>query len=102
MPKLPKGVYLQRFGATVNSVTLQESGTVVFSMDALFGLPRKKSAGKSFREAIHGHYFFKQQHEVDEYVSTAPTKKRKDLKVIKQHDCCFAYMFIISVCTDVQ
>ena len=36
--------------------SLQESGTLVLSMDALFGLPHKKSSGTSYGEAVHGHY----------------------------------------------
>ena len=39
----------------------QKSGTLVLSMDALFGLPRKKAAGKSQRDALHGHLFFGDQ-----------------------------------------
>ena len=27
-------------------------------MDALFGLPRKKAAGESYRDALHGQLFF--------------------------------------------
>ena len=50
-------------------IYFQEStGTCVLSIDALFGLPRKKSAGRSFRESLHGHLFFSQQSLVDEYV----------------------------------
>ena len=41
----------------------------MISMDALFGLPRKKSAGQSFREARHGHLFFRQPSVVDEFVA---------------------------------
>ena len=52
----------------------------MLSMDALFGLPRKKSAGRSFREPLHGHLFFGDQNAVDEYVATAP-KGRKVEKV---------------------
>ena len=50
-------------------------------MDALFGLPRKKSSGTSYRDAIHGHYFFCDQSAVDEFVFTAPSRKKNDLKV---------------------
>lgn len=45
----------------------QESGTMILSMDALFGLPRKKSAGNSYRDALHG--------DLDEYVASNKTKK---------------------------
>ena len=49
-------------------------------MDALFGLPRKKAAGMSHREANHGHLFFGDQRSVDEYVSaSAPIKISKVL-----------------------
>ena len=40
-------------------------------MDALFGLPRKKAAGKSYREALHGHLFFGPQSLVDDFVSSS-------------------------------
>ena len=50
-------------------------------MDALFGLPRKKSAGNSYREAIHGHLFFGEQAVVDEYVASAFSKHKKEPKV---------------------
>lgn len=48
---------------------LQDSGSRILSMDALFGLPRKKSAGHSFRDALHGHLLFTDQRSVDEYVA---------------------------------
>ena len=38
-------------------------------MDALFGLPRKKAAGKSFRDPLHRSLFFGDQCAVDEYVA---------------------------------
>ena len=42
-------------------------------MDALFGLPRKKSAGKSVREPLHGlFFFFKEQQSVDELLKVLP------------------------------
>jgi len=53
-------------------------------MDALFGLPRKKSAGKSVRELVHGHLFFKEQQSVDEFVESAPSR-RTSLKVHNPH-----------------
>ena len=56
-------------------VLLQDSGTIVLSMDALFGLPRKKSAGRSFRDPLHGDLFFGNQASVDEYVCSVGTKK---------------------------
>lgn len=58
----------------------QTSGSMLLSMDALFGLPRKKAAGISHRDAIHGHLFFGNQRSVDEFVSdSAPIKTSKVL-----------------------
>ena len=80
---------------------MQKSGSMILSMDALFGLPRKKSAGRSFREAIHGHLFFGDQSAVDEFVASAPSKHKKGPKVcIHQAEnnwnifiyACFAYI----------
>ena len=51
-------------------------------MDGLFGLPRKKSAGTSFRSALHGHLFFGQQEKVDEHVAMASVGDKKDPKVV--------------------
>ena len=52
-------------------------------MGAFFGLPRKKAAGQSFREPIHGHLFFGNQTLVDEFVSvSAPVKHNKLSKVL--------------------
>ena len=62
---------------------------MVLSMDALFGLPRKKSAGISYNDANHGHYFFNDQSIVDEFVASASTKKMKDRKV--SHLCALVY-----------
>ena len=47
---------------------MQEQGTVVYAMDGLFGLPRKASAGISHRKALHGHLFFQNQFDVDQFV----------------------------------
>lgn len=41
---------------------------MILSMDALFGLPRKLSAGYSHREALHGSLYFLDQTSVDEFV----------------------------------
>ena len=50
-------------------------------MDAFFGLPRKKSAGVSFRDPIHGDLFFGQQERVDEFVALASAKQKRESKV---------------------
>ena len=57
---------------------MQKTGCAIISMDALFGLPRKKSAGYSHRDALHGHLFFKNQQSVDEHVANASSSKSTD------------------------
>ena len=64
------------------SCVFQNSGTAVFSMDALFGLPRKKSAGSSYRDALHGDLFFGSQAEVDEHVASYKNQKIDNVSVI--------------------
>lgn len=49
-------------------------------MDALFGLPRRKSAGQSHRQPLHGSLFFKDQHAVDEHVAGAKGQKYEKVK----------------------
>lgn len=50
-------------------------------MDALFGLPRKKSAGSSTRDPLHGSLFFSDQMAVDEHVSSYQSYGKKIPKV---------------------
>ena len=64
--------------AETNFAHIQEKGSVIISMDALFGLPRKKSAGQSHRDPLHGHVFFKNQVSVDEHVASAPQRRVYD------------------------
>ena len=47
---------------------LKEKGTAIVSMDALFGLPRKRSAGTSHRNPLYNNLYFLQQNEVDEFI----------------------------------
>ncbi len=54
---------------------------LVLSADALFGLPRKKAAGISHKDALHGSVFFGDQNEVDEYVASYNTTSKKVTKV---------------------
>ena len=54
---------------------IKGEGKVVYSLVALFGLPRNKSAGKSFRQPIHGKLFFCDQDSVDEFVNNSQTIK---------------------------
>lgn len=50
----------------------------MYAMDALFGLPRKKSAGVSHREPLHHNLFFQPQLEVDQYVAGNSHSKATD------------------------
>ena len=60
---------------------MQGRGKVIYSMDALFGLPRKKSAGLSYRDPVNGHLLFYNQATVDEYISTYQTSKQNQQEV---------------------
>ena len=53
----------------------QGNGKIIYSVDALFGLPRKKAAGTSHRSAFHGDLFFSVQASVDEFVAEASSLK---------------------------
>ena len=46
-------------------------------MDALFGLPRKKSAGVSYRSPLMGELFFFDQTEVDQFIALSENSKSK-------------------------
>ena len=49
-------------------------------MDALFGLPRKKSAGVSYKAPLLGSVFFEDQSLVDQFV--AQNKKTKSMSTV--------------------
>lgn len=51
------------------------------SFDALFGLPRKKSAGKSFRPPLDGDLFFGDLYAVDDFVAVSEHAKKKEPKI---------------------
>ena len=50
------------------AIIIQNGGKIVYAMDALFGLPRKKSAGISYCDPLAGNLFFGDQSTVDEFV----------------------------------
>ena len=52
------------------------AGKLVLAMDALFGLPRKKSAGTSYRDPLHGELFFCRQSPVDLFVEESAMSKK--------------------------
>lgn len=47
----------------------KERGTVILSMDALFGLPRKRSSGVSHQEPLNTNVFFLSQEKVDSFIN---------------------------------
>ena len=61
----------------MNYYSTKDEGKVVVSFDALFGLPRKKTAGTSFRPPLHGSLMFGEQSSVDEFVATGSKKMTK-------------------------
>ena len=54
-----------------------EAGTIIESMDACFGLVRKKSAGKSSLPPRHSLTLFSDQIEVDDFVENYSASARK-------------------------
>ena len=52
------------------------AGKLVLAMDAFFGLPRKKSAGTSYRDPLHGELFFCRQSPVDLFVEESAMSKK--------------------------
>ena len=60
-------------------------------MDALFGLPRKKSAGISHRDALHGELFFHSQSDVDEFVAESGHRKSKPQATVDIFLYCYRY-----------
>ena len=55
---------------------------MIVSMDAIFGLPRKKSAGDSVRAPLHGHIYFHDQAVVNERIESSSQQKLRPQKVI--------------------
>ena len=49
---------------------MQGNGSVTVSIDAIFGLCRKRSAGKSIRGPLSGTAVFESQDEVNHFVNT--------------------------------
>ena len=56
-------------------IEIGECNKAVFAMDALFGLPRKKSAGCSFRPPLFEDLFFYNQQLLDQFVEETGNKK---------------------------
>ena len=73
---------------------LSNSGTVIYSMDAFFGLPHKKIAGKSFRDPLHGSLslFFGDQCAVDVHVAAREAYGKAIPKVMLSDDVLMCLM----------
>ena len=69
----------------------QNGGTVVESMDALFGLCRKKAAGRSVREPLNGTLMFADQKAVDTFVSSY--RKRGDVDSVSYFIACMCLVY---------
>lgn len=59
---------------------------MVYAIDALFGLPCKKSAGVSYREPLLGNLYFGNQSTVDQFVNESGKAK-------SQHDISSRSLF---------
>lgn len=58
----------------------------MFAIDALFGLPRKKSAGMSYQDPpLFGSLYFSEQSSVDEFVGTYGRMKDPSLVSIVKY-----------------
>ena len=69
---------------------LQDNGTLVVSMDAIFGLCRKKSAGKSVYGPLSGTTVFENQTEVDLFVNSQSNSERSHSEV---HSYSYYYCY---------
>lgn len=61
---------------------MQENGSLIVSVDAIFGLCRKKTAGKSVRGPLSGTAVFEAQEEVNFFVSS-----QNNLRTVKSQVC---------------
>lgn len=72
-------------------ILLANSLKLVFAMDALFGLPRKKSAGTSFRSPLYSELFFMDQCAVDQFVSENSGRGKLTLEPNVSDLCRYCY-----------
>lgn len=67
----------------------QENGRIFLSLDACFGLPRKKSSGGSYRPPLSENMFFHNQENVDNFMAAYPSSRNLCIKL--------SLLFLISV-----
>ncbi len=58
---------------------INSDGKLVFAMDALFGLTRKKAAGASHRDPLHDRLFFCDQSAVDQFLADSTQQKASNV-----------------------
>ena len=69
-PACPKVLFLCYNSYMYMHIILQERGLQIVSLDALFGLCRKKSSGTSHRPPLFSSIFFEDQDSVDAHVTS--------------------------------
>lgn len=57
----------------------------MYAIDALFSLPRKKSAGSSYQDPLFGSLYFNEQSSVDEFVGTYGRMKNASLVSVMKY-----------------
>ena len=62
--------------------TPQENGILIESMDACFGLARRKRPGQTYDVPKHGTLFFADQCDIDNFIDTH-SQKAEDVKEVK-------------------
>ena len=75
------------------AVHLQESGSLFYSFDALFGLCRKKAAGMSVRPPLHKGVMFESQEEVKAFINGYQVKSKSQTHV---HYMCSLTLYVDS------
>lgn len=63
------------------------------SVDACFGLPRKKTSGASYRSPPSENMFFHNQDNVDSFMSAYPSSKTEPSKVFFSICLCICLIF---------
>ena len=61
----------------------------MLAIDAIFGLPRKKSASVGFQDPLFGNLYFSDQSSVDEFVGTYGGTK--DASLVNFMNCCVCF-----------
>lgn len=68
--------------------SFQENGILIESVDACFGLARKKGKGGNTISSRHGDLLFSDQDDVDNFVDNYPHTGNKSLEQV----CCILFL----------